>query len=842
MKGQARLQKPNNGSSSAPQAGNHQGATNGHRRTNSRHNTGKDGSPPHTANTLTNRLVDLLARASGKPVVATVSSGAKYLGVLLAVDVSATASAALSVVLAKPVLVSKALINENSNSDSSLPEQLVIQSKDLIDIDFVLPREHDKAEASENAEKDKGDKEKTSKEKIAKVGDAEKKDETAEKPEALKSEPSEATPEVNLPTAAKPEHKGYKLLEILAAQPLKAGQFTHTQKQTSGQGNAPSSVAVELPKAQPVTQSQSQAQLQPSASAPAPAQAKYVPPQNFKTDSDISSGFKVRERELQRWLPDENTAELTLEDNSNGAWDQFKVNEEKFGVELTYDEHLYTTRINTSGDDYQERVKKAERLAREIEGLATTDRHVLEERGAQVDDSGMDEEDKYSGVQGDVVDTRGLELMAALRNASISNDLAAQVPTEGKYVTPRQRAAQYHNDPAIVMSSASRPAQSPPSTEPTSESTEVQSKPALIPPKPPVSQVSNASTPNAPNANAQAPQGPHGESFRLNAKSEINALKEFSANFKVPHRMPNDLLPILAKDKIKQDEIMRKLDPVKKPALPAETKKELKTFKLNPRAAAFTPSGLVSGLQSPIPPKANYARSPNNPSPRMHYQRPYSSSSSGSGGLKRPQISASDFFGGADKIPSAAKQKEKVRKFRDGFNLFATAKRNHKDESTPVPLEKPFHTPPTWDSTIDQTYQEYLLLQSQPAKNAGVMPAPGAPFMPSPLVAPGAPQMGGAAYPGTPGSFSPHMQSQASLAYQQQQYQAAMLYQFQGQMPPGQAVMYDQQFMPPGFVPGFVSPGSPNMMYGQNYQNAQGYQNGQGYHNRRYSQKPRGNS
>lgn len=813
--------RPINGNTPSPMSLSSEVATNGHRRTNSRHNPSKDASPVQSEPASSNRLVDLLVKASGKPVVATVTSGAKYQGLLLAVDVSSTARSALSVVLVKPVLVSKALINENSNSDLSLPDQLVIQSKDLIDIDFSLPREHEKPQDSQpqalESELSKATAEKPA-QKLAEKPVAEKPvEKAAEKPAvkpASKAEvPAAAPVPEKLPgtTPAPAEKKGYKLSEILAAQPLKSGQFTHTQASSQ-------------------------------VSAPARTQS------SFKTDSDISSGFKARERELQRWMPDEGTAELTLEDNSNGGWDQFKVNEEKFGVESTYDEHLYTTRINTAADDYQERLKKAERLAREIEGLATTDRHVLEERGAQVDDSGMDEEDKYSGVIGDPVDKRGSELMAALRNASISNDLAATPPAPGKYATPRQRAAQYHNDPAIVMSSASRPVQSPPldGPEQSGEGAEVQetaSKPSSIPPKPQLA--------------------PHGESFRLNAKSEINALKEFSANFKVPHRMPNDLLPILAKDKIKQDEILRKLDPVKKPTLPLnENKKDVKLFKLNPKAAAFTPSGILSGQQSPIPPKASFSRSPNNPSPRLHNQRPYSAGSSGTSTVKRHhQISAPDFFGGPDKVPTAAGQVEKIKKVKEGFNLFATAKRKHKDDSTPIVLEKAFHTPPTWDSTVDDSYEKLLAQQVLPvSKTPNMMASPGMPYMASPLMTPGGgPQLGG--YPGTPGGngFSPHMQSQASLAahYQQQQYQAALLYQqFLGGMPPGQPqMMYDQQFMPPGFIPGgFVSPGSPvggNMAMGGNPYaggvNSHGHQNNYNHHhqNRRYnnnhSQKPRGN-
>lgn len=761
-------------------------ATNGHRRSNSRYNGSyKESSPGNFEKNTSNLFVDLLARSCGESVVATVSSGAKYKGLLLAVDLSSSGASALSVVLVNPVLTSKALINEKSNSDELLPDQLVIQSKDLIDIDVVLPKGHEQTDSVETPSLDKDAAEKPV-------------DKSTEKPTKTVDKLPENSPKPE--EASKEKEKPRKLADILAATPAKPPQVPASQHK-------------------------------------------------FKTDSDISSGFEVRERVLQRWVPDEGTTELTLEDNPNGTWDQFKVNEEKFGVESTYDEHLYTTRIDTSAKDYQERLQRAERLAREIEGQASTDRHVLEERGAQVDDSGMDEEDKYSGVIGDPVDTRGVELMAALRNASISNEQSPAALTAEGYATPRQRAAQYHNDPAIVSSSATQAVQIPPTSasgqvEAEGEAKNDASKPSSIPPKPQLN--------------------PHaGESFRLNAKSEINALKEFSANFKVPHRMPNDLLPILAKDKIKQDEILRKLDPANKSVSPLiENKKEAKPFKLNPKAAAFTPSS-KPGQQSPVPPKATFSRSSNNPSPRINNQRPYSATSTGSSTVKRHhQITAADFFGGADKVPTAASQKEKIQKIKNGFNLFATAKRNHKDKSTPLVFEKAFHTPPTWDSTVDESYEELLAQQVLPVSNTpSMMSSPGMSYVSTPLIVPGAgPQMAAGGFPGTPGGikFSPQMQSQPSIAahFQQQQFQAALLYQqFQGGVPPAQPlVMYENQFILPQFIApgGFVSPGSPaggNMVMGTNPyggMNNQGHQNNYNNHHqsRKYSnnhsQKSRG--
>lgn len=73
-----------------------------------------------------------------------------------------------------------------------------------------------------------------------------------------------------------------------------------------------------------------------------------------------------------------------LED-SRAGWDQFAVNKEKFGVATTWDEHLYTTRIDRAACGISE--EEAARLAREIESgvSVTTNIHMLEERGGELD-------------------------------------------------------------------------------------------------------------------------------------------------------------------------------------------------------------------------------------------------------------------------------------------------------------------------------------------------------------------------------------------------------------------------------------------------------------------------
>lgn len=170
--------------------------------------------------------------------------------------------------------------------------------------------------------------------------------------------------------------------------------------------------------------------------------------QGFKTDIDIlKPHIDVKERELQKWSPecDEDfELEGSLED-ADSHWDQFAVNEKKFGIKSTFDEHLYTTRINKDDPNYHQRLKEADKIAREIESQgASNNVHVAEDRGFILDDQDLDEEDKYSGV-----DRRGDELLAQLKlNAKPTRDKTS------KYVPPSLRNQPHHVDPAILSASS----------------------------------------------------------------------------------------------------------------------------------------------------------------------------------------------------------------------------------------------------------------------------------------------------------------------------------------------------------------------------------------------------
>ncbi|KAL0662146.1 hypothetical protein Bca4012_098983 [Brassica carinata] len=132
--------------------------------------------------------------------------------------------------------------------------------------------------------------------------------------------------------------------------------------------------------------------------------AQCEKPSELLTDSSISQSYHVdSERELKRWVPDEDVPECPdlenlFDDPWKRGWNQFEVNETLFGVTSTFDEELYTTKLER-GPRTRELEEQALRIAREIEGENTRDLHVAEERGLQLSGKfDIDEETKYSSV------------------------------------------------------------------------------------------------------------------------------------------------------------------------------------------------------------------------------------------------------------------------------------------------------------------------------------------------------------------------------------------------------------------------------------------------------------
>jgi PAB1-binding protein PBP1 len=102
---------------------------------------------------------------------------------------------------------------------------------------------------------------------------------------------------------------------------------------------------------------------------------------DFQTDADISASKGPKERDLQRWVPDGPDPAIassgskrggdseTFGTNSAGGWDQFETNKRLFGGDSTYDENIYTTKLDRSAPDFEVRKREAERLANEIQNV-----------------------------------------------------------------------------------------------------------------------------------------------------------------------------------------------------------------------------------------------------------------------------------------------------------------------------------------------------------------------------------------------------------------------------------------------------------------------------------------
>ncbi|XP_077212961.1 polyadenylate-binding protein-interacting protein 4-like isoform X2 [Tasmannia lanceolata] len=126
--------------------------------------------------------------------------------------------------------------------------------------------------------------------------------------------------------------------------------------------------------------------------------------QDIMIDSFISQSHHVEvERELERWTPDNDDLQCPELENIfdgtwNRNWDQFETNEALFGVKSTFDEELYTTKLER-GPRMIDLEREASRIAREIEGEETQDLHLAEERGIQFhEDFDLDEESRFSSV------------------------------------------------------------------------------------------------------------------------------------------------------------------------------------------------------------------------------------------------------------------------------------------------------------------------------------------------------------------------------------------------------------------------------------------------------------
>ncbi|KAF2142360.1 uncharacterized protein K452DRAFT_249013 [Aplosporella prunicola CBS 121167] len=332
------------------------------------------------------------------------------------------------------------------------------------------------------------------------------------------------------------------------------------------------------------------------------AKSRNGTPAGFRTDTDISGNILSRERDLQRWVPSQDTdVDLSLDDSGAG-WDQFEANERLFGATSNYNEDLYTTKIDRNNPQYRQKAAEAEKIAREIESGVADNAHIAEERGQiRPDDSGLDEEEKYSGVRREASPLSSGQphkytppaRRAPTGQATVSGApfdpaiISSQLARPGPPATaaPQPSASGAKPQPQVPMASKSDEAKPPAATPAagSSSTSATAAKPSDITAaastgpsqkapasqQPTTSDIQSIRKPGKPTVESELldsfKQFSATEKLKVQERArhvarhdknvKLNDLKKFAANFKYSAPIPDDLIPILAKDPSKQQEI-----------------------------------------------------------------------------------------------------------------------------------------------------------------------------------------------------------------------------------------------------------------------------------------------
>ncbi|KAI0787704.1 hypothetical protein C8Q74DRAFT_1366536 [Fomes fomentarius] len=275
---------------------------------------------------------------------------------------------------------------------------------------------------------------------------------------------------------------------------------------------------------------------------------------SFKTDTDISKTAGRRERELQVWqsdgtdssappaAPSATKDEVTFGLGANGSsWDQFAVNEKLFGVKAGFDEDAYTTKLDRNAPDFKEKERKAAQIANEILNSAVNNVHVAEERVMNLtnDGSAVNEEDKYGAV------VRGAN--AYVPPGARKSGAAVTTTTPPTKTEVPKVAVNAPDGTAVSTTTSSTPSASKvPSPAPSTSSTAKQPADAV-----PAFRNFVSTEKDRLLKKKQA-------LMKSEMDKRLSDLVNFSKSFKLNKPIPEDLVPILAKDEGKQKAIKEK--------------------------------------------------------------------------------------------------------------------------------------------------------------------------------------------------------------------------------------------------------------------------------------------
>ncbi|GFP85715.1 polyadenylate-binding protein-interacting protein 4 [Phtheirospermum japonicum] len=146
--------------------------------------------------------------------------------------------------------------------------------------------------------------------------------------------------------------------------------------------------------------------------------------QELMTDSCISQSRHVElGRELEPWIPDESDPgcpelENIFDDPWNRGWDQFEANATLFGVKSTFNEELYTTKLER-GPQMKDLEREATRGIQLDENLEMDEETRFSSVRRRVDDSGYDE------IENILLDSRNDETFG-----DVTSSVIGKLPTD----------------------------------------------------------------------------------------------------------------------------------------------------------------------------------------------------------------------------------------------------------------------------------------------------------------------------------------------------------------------------------------------------------------------------
>lgn len=363
------------------------------------------------------------------------------------------------------------------------------------------------------------------------------------------------------------------------------------------------------------------------------------------TDSEIGSTSRFRSadsraNELVAWdagnaLTSRAGSSVSMELGSEGSsvksWDQFKINETKFDYKTTWDENLYTTKLDMTKVNSED-IRAAERLAREIEkksrpgatdhldeedrfGAVIRDRDQLNQhhRSADTDRGG-----RYSPptLGGSRQSSRGMVVTSNGPSGGAPGCLVSD--DKGKYVPPNRRISGHAEAaagerPGSGTQSRSRD-QSPAKGTSANDTQQIRAPPGITTPptKSPASSAAHSATAIAttftksektPTVTKTGKEKTTDD--KTSRSKEVASLRKFSENFNLETdgtrkksdnepRSESTQLPETANEAatdMKEDE--QALEKARASVAPAAGQKlnpNASEFKPNPNATAFVPS------------------------------------------------------------------------------------------------------------------------------------------------------------------------------------------------------------------------------------------------------------